>query len=146
MSASHPSRIALAVFDYFISNNDPLKGDLIEEFPVRRSQAWLWRQVLCAIVCQPWPLRFTASGDVQLRVLAAGMLALLAFEAVFVTNAIHRFLFGPPVQDIRGYAYLMPPMFHPVPAAAVQSIPSWYAPILLIVSSFPIRLVYRTGS
>ena len=140
MSARHPSRIALAVFDYFISNNDPLKGDLIEEFHVRPSQLWLWRQVLWAVACRPWPQGVSPRGEMQLSVLAAAMLVLMAFEAVFVTNAIHRFLFGPPLQDIRGYVYLIPPMFHPLPATSVQPTPSWtwHVPVVAIVSSFPI--------
>jgi hypothetical protein len=95
MSARHPSCIALAVFDCFIYDNDPLRGDLIEEFEVRQSQLWLWRQVLSAVAHRPWPQGAKLRGELQLGILSAAMLGLLAFQAVFVTNAIDRFLFAP---------------------------------------------------
>ena len=53
MRNDHPSNLALALLDRFVSD-DVLTGDLIEEFQVRRSRLWLWRQVLGAIVFAPF--------------------------------------------------------------------------------------------
>ncbi len=138
MSARHPSRIALAVFDYCVSN-DPLRGDLLEEFHVRGSQLWLWRQVIGAVVYQPWLLRLSG-GHAPFSILALAMLVLMAFEAVFFINAMQRSVFGPPVQDIRGYAYFAPLWFHsvPPPPARPTSIWMWLVPLFAVASSFPL--------
>jgi len=47
-----PSRLALAVLDRLALDNEPLAGDLLEEFKKRRSRLWLWRQLLFAMVMQ----------------------------------------------------------------------------------------------
>ena len=47
-----PSRLALAVLDRLALDNEPLAGDLLEDFQKRRSRLWLWRQLLFAIVMQ----------------------------------------------------------------------------------------------
>lgn len=88
MNAHHPSRLALAVFDCFVADNEPLKGDLIEEFETRRSQWWLWRQVIGAIVCQRG-LRALPRERTDLIVLGAAVLVLLSFEAVFMLASMH---------------------------------------------------------
>ena len=41
-----PWRVAL--LPYLLGDNEPLVGDLVEEWP-RRSSAWFWRQVMCAV-------------------------------------------------------------------------------------------------
>ena len=140
MSGSRPSKVALAVFDSFIPDNDPLRGDLIERFNERPSQAWLWGQVLWAVACRPPLHRLGHVPQLHVVLLAAAILVLMAFEAVFVTNVIHRFLFGPPLQDIRGLLYLVPPLFHPVPAGAAQPEAPWtiVVPVLAVIASLPI--------
>jgi hypothetical protein len=50
MRTSHPSRLALGLLNRFIPDDEPLAGDLLEEFGRRQSQLWLWRQVLLAIL------------------------------------------------------------------------------------------------
>jgi len=50
MRTSQPSRLALGLLNRFIPDDEPLAGDLLEEFGHRRSQLWLWRQVLLAIL------------------------------------------------------------------------------------------------
>ena len=141
MSTRHPSRIALAVFDCFITDNDSLRGDLVEQFYDRPSQVSLWRQVFYAVAYRPWPRPFSAPGGIPFGLLGIAMLALAAFEAVFATNVIHRFLFGPSVQDIRGALYLNPlnPAFPSIPASSAQSIPigAWLIAALAIASSLP---------
>ena len=47
-----PSRLARAVLDRLARDNEPLAGDLLEEFKTRQSRLWLWRQLLSAVVMQ----------------------------------------------------------------------------------------------
>lgn len=48
MTPTAPSKLALVLLHRFADGNEPLIGDLLEEFERRRSQTWLWRQVLMA--------------------------------------------------------------------------------------------------
>ena len=107
MSRHLPARLALALFDLFAAENEALKGDLIEDVEAGRSQLWLWRQVIGAIMRQPSLQGFQSRVSAQLVVLAAALIMLLSLEAVFVTNLMHRLLFGPTLPDITGYAYLV---------------------------------------
>jgi hypothetical protein len=104
MNAQRSSRLGLALFDRFIPDNDPLRGDLLEEFEFRRSQWWLWRQVLGAII---WRRPLLPSQSIStMTVLGAALLLLVSFEAVFAFNVVHRLLFGPAMPNITGYFYL----------------------------------------
>ena len=69
MKTSHPSRLALGLLNRFIPDDEPLAGDLLEEFGRGRSQLWLWRQVLLAILIRSFrkphdrrPLKLAESG------------------------------------------------------------------------------------
>jgi hypothetical protein len=42
--------LAVALLTRFVPDNEPLVGDLIEEFEVRRSHLWFWRQAVLAIL------------------------------------------------------------------------------------------------
>lgn len=44
-----PWRVAL--LDHLLGHNEPLVGDLVEEWP-RRSRAWFWRQVMFAVLAR----------------------------------------------------------------------------------------------
>jgi MFS family permease len=46
---SHSARVALSLLQRLAHRNEPLAGDLLEEFQSRRSSAWLWAQLLLAI-------------------------------------------------------------------------------------------------
>lgn len=50
MTISRPPRLAVALLDRFVPDNEPLAGDLLEEFQVRQSSRWFWWQVLMAIL------------------------------------------------------------------------------------------------
>jgi hypothetical protein len=50
MKTPQPSRLAVALLNHFVADNEPLIGDLFEEFRTRQSQVWFWRQVLVAIL------------------------------------------------------------------------------------------------
>ena len=50
MTPPRPPRLALALLTWLLPENEPLIGDLIEEFRYRRSPIWFWRQTIAAIV------------------------------------------------------------------------------------------------
>lgn len=50
MKNLQPPWLAIALLQRFVPGNDPLVGDLLEEFERRQSRAWFWRQVLLAIL------------------------------------------------------------------------------------------------
>jgi hypothetical protein len=134
----HPSRLALAIFDRFIPDNDALRGDLIEEFHVRASQLWLWRQVVFAVVWRSWqPMRWRRL-DPQMLTLGAAVLVLLSFEAVLVINVMRRLLFGPALPNVSGYLYYLRLQqlgiteWQPVPAAG--STGAMFAMLVALVS------------
>jgi hypothetical protein len=142
MRAQHPSRLALAIFDCFVADNEPLKGDLIEEFETRRSQWWLWRQVIGAVVCQP-RLHSLPRERTDLLVLGAAVLVLLSFEAVFITNVMHHLVFGPPIANLEGYlarmnlVARMPGLEPSASEVARTALASMYAPLVAIAASVP---------
>ena len=47
---SRVSRLALWLLGHLAHRNEPLAGDLVEQFRVRRSVSWLWSQLLIAII------------------------------------------------------------------------------------------------
>jgi hypothetical protein len=49
MTKQRPPRLAFWLLDTFV-DDDALAGDLQEEFAVRRSRWWLWRQVIVSLV------------------------------------------------------------------------------------------------
>ena len=53
MMTRRPPRLAMRLLDYFLPDNEPLTGDLLEEFERRQSSWWLWRQVVAAILATP---------------------------------------------------------------------------------------------
>jgi hypothetical protein len=64
MKTAVPPRLPFALLQRFVTDNDPLIGDLVEQFARRQSRLWFWHQVLVAIVmtwrkrtANPRPLR-----------------------------------------------------------------------------------------
>ncbi|HTG89561.1 MAG TPA: hypothetical protein VL914_05180 [Vicinamibacterales bacterium] len=52
MTAPKPPRLAEALLGRLALDNEPLAGDIIEEFRRRNSRFWLWRQLIAALVVQ----------------------------------------------------------------------------------------------
>lgn len=52
MTGRHPSRLANVLLQRLALDNEPLAGDIIEEFGRRQSHIWLWRQLLVALATQ----------------------------------------------------------------------------------------------
>jgi hypothetical protein len=50
MKTVQPPRLAVVLLEHFAADNEPLVGDLLEEFGVRQSRTWFWRQVLYALL------------------------------------------------------------------------------------------------
>jgi len=50
MTGPRPPRLPLALLTWRLPENEPLIGDLIEEFGHRRSRVWFWRQTIVALV------------------------------------------------------------------------------------------------
>ena len=137
MNRRQPSPIALAVFDGFVAHNEPLKGDLIEEFDTRQSQWWLWRQVIGAVVCQP-QLRGCHRERTDLLVLGAAVLVLLSFEAVFITNLLHHPMFGPGTPSHEAYFHVAQMQRLDPSAGQPSALASLYAPLVGMAASIPI--------
>jgi hypothetical protein len=49
MKNSYSARVALSLLQRLAHRNEPLAGDLLEEFQTRQSGLWLWAQLLLAI-------------------------------------------------------------------------------------------------
>jgi hypothetical protein len=50
MTGSNPPRVPLALLRRYLSDNDPLVGDLLEGFALGRSRIWFWREAAAALV------------------------------------------------------------------------------------------------
>lgn len=61
MSRADPPRVAAALLRRFVTDNEPLVGDLLEQFGDRPSRLWFWRQVLLAIAIRSLQPRDTES-------------------------------------------------------------------------------------
>jgi len=46
--SSQPPRLALALLNRVVPQEEPLTGDLVEEFAAGRSRVWFWRQAIAA--------------------------------------------------------------------------------------------------
>lgn len=76
--------LQLALLQYLLGNDEPLVGDLVEEWP-RRSSAWFWRQVVFAMVAKAGATASAALREPQRLTGALGASAIfliLSFQVV----------------------------------------------------------------
>jgi hypothetical protein len=91
MTDREPARLAVALLERLIGN-EPLAGDLLEASR-GRSHAWLWRQVVLAVLARLASLvRNEPRAAVETALLSAALLALLAFHAVVVATLVNHLL------------------------------------------------------
>jgi hypothetical protein len=50
MKNVQPPRLAVALLNRFLPDNEPLVRVLLEEFAARKSRVWLWRQAILALL------------------------------------------------------------------------------------------------
>jgi len=82
-----PPLLARLLLDRLAPDNEPLRGDLDEEFVGGRSRAWYWQQTLSLIAAEG-TLRFRARAIQRVESYVTGFitLTLVGFYAVFVIN------------------------------------------------------------
>src|SRR5258708_5683053 len=93
MRSTHPPRVATLLLRRFAPPNDPLAGDLAEEYQAGRFALWYWRQVIQAIA-GGWlhNLDFHELFAVQGAVMRFVMLGLVSFCVVFTGGVIYDFI------------------------------------------------------
>jgi hypothetical protein len=92
MKSGRPPRFAVALLARCVPDNEPLTGDLLEEWR-ERSDAWFWRQVLLAVLARAiLSIRTNPRTTTEAVLLAAAMLALLGFQAVVVASLMNHLL------------------------------------------------------
>ena len=113
MIARQPSRLAVALLECCVPDNEPLTGDLIEAAR-DRGRAWFWRQVLLAIVARPvsaW--RADRSATTATVLVTASLLAVIGFQAVVAASLVNQLLIlnDPSWLATRGRYHSLQPWF-----------------------------------
>lgn len=89
---ARPPRIAVALLECCLANNEPLAGDLLEAAR-DRGRIWLWRQVLLAVLARPvaaW--RADRSTTTATALVAVSLLAVIGFQAVVAASLVNHLL------------------------------------------------------
>ena len=90
MTSRHPPSLPLALLERCVPGNEPLVGDLLEQWRAR-SAAWLWRQVLFAVLsAMVLQLRTTPRLIAERVLIATAMLALLGFYTLVAAALMNR--------------------------------------------------------
>jgi hypothetical protein len=143
MKVRRPARLTFAMLNRVLRDNPPLAGDLLEEFNSGRSQSWLLVQVMAAALYRLKPTWATLFQTINTEVLGAGLIVLISFEVVLVTNVFRRIVFGPPLPPINGYLEFVNRQRVPsVDVIRHASTAAWSLPLALsIVLSLAIGLI-----
>jgi hypothetical protein len=92
VSGRQPPRLAIALLERCVPDNEPLAGDLLEASR-ERSRAWCWRQVLLAILGRAiFRARANPRLTAEATLVSFAMLALLGFHAVVAASLINHLL------------------------------------------------------
>jgi hypothetical protein len=105
MTARAAPRLRIALLNWFLDNNEPLAGDLIEEC-ANRSQTWFWRQLMFALLA-----RTGAGGAPALRdparlgapLVSLAMFIVLCFQVVVAGSLLASVL---PRTRVAGHEWL----------------------------------------
>jgi hypothetical protein len=113
MIARRPPRLAVALLERCIPDNEPLAGDLIEAAR-DRGRAWFWRQVLLAIVARPvsaW--RADRSTTTVTALVTVSLLAVIGFQTVVAASLVNQLLIlnDPSWLAMRGRYHSLQPWF-----------------------------------
>lgn len=88
MRPAHPPRLAALLLKH-LAANEPLEGDLHEEYLAGRSAAWYWRQVAVAVVVEP--MRHVDPHDIfapQSMFMQLVMIGLVSVCSVFTVKMV----------------------------------------------------------
>lgn len=92
MTPRRPPRLAVALLERFVPDNEPLTGDLLEGWG-ERSDAWFWRQVGLAVLARAIVhVRANPRMTTEEALVGTAMLALLGFQAVVVASLMNHLL------------------------------------------------------
>jgi uncharacterized protein (TIGR03435 family) len=87
-----PPRLAVYLLERFLPDNEPLTGDLVEAARVR-SNAWVWRQAILAILARTlFHIETHKRMTIEAALVSTAMLVLIAFHAVVAANLLGRVL------------------------------------------------------
>jgi hypothetical protein len=90
MKSRQPPWFALVLLEHCVPDNDALIGDVLEEWPTR-SNAWLWRQALSAVLAQGvLGMRTKPRLTAERLLITTAMLAVLGFYTVVVATLVNR--------------------------------------------------------
>jgi hypothetical protein len=100
MRPTHPPRLAAFLLNLF-AVNEPLAGDLHEEYLAGRSATWYWRQVLAAVLLGPTRrVEIHELFAVQNMFMQCVMLALVSVCVVFTVKFIAVVMFDESVRQM----------------------------------------------
>jgi hypothetical protein len=92
MKGRRPPRLAIALLEQLLPGNDPLAGDLLEEWR-ERSDAWLWRQLLFAVLTRTIVhVRTKPRVTIESALIATALLAVLGFQSLVAASLVNRLL------------------------------------------------------
>ena len=90
MTRDQPPQLAVAILEWFLPDNDPLTGDLLEAARTR-SRAWLWWQILLTVVMRTFAdIRAHTRMTTEAVLVSTALLGLLGFHAVVGASLINR--------------------------------------------------------
>lgn len=89
MTPDDPPQWAVAILEWFLPDNEPLTGDLLEAARTR-SHGWLWWQILVVVVMRTFiEIREHTRMTTEAVLVSTAMLALLGFHAVVGASLIN---------------------------------------------------------